>query len=341
MSSLKCLRTFLLLFILFILSGLLFTPAVARREPAIDSGYVAATWNDNAVHILDDSLNDINSFPAGSDHPNGIATDGETIWTGHFSPNPDIIAYNFQGDILYSWPIGGGLQGMELFYNQLAIFRSTKAGVIDFYEASTGTYVRSIPSAEPGGIEALAFDGELLWQLGDFIYGTNPWSGAILATIFNAAASDCEAQGTGMAASAPGQLTLACTNGNWYIISVADGSVLDSGNNSLDMYGLKHFPPLPYPPIASDDEYLFYEDTSLAVAAPGLLENDMSQDILTSTLHTNPLTGTLSLNLDGSFTYTPTLDYNGVLTFTYLAHTRDLTDTAVVTLTILLSTTHP
>jgi hypothetical protein len=333
MSSHKFLRTPILLLTLSILAGLLFTPATARREPVVDSGYVAAIWSDNAVHILDDSMNNVSSFPAGSDRPNGIATDGEIIWTGHYSTTQEVIAYNFQGDILYRWPIEDGLQGMDLFYSQLAISRNS--GVIDFYAASTGTYIRSIPGAELGGIEALAFDGELLWQLGNFIYGTNPWTGEILKTIPNSAGNDCEAQGTGMAVSAPGQLTLACTNGNWYIVSAADGSVLDSGNNSLDMYGLKHFPPLPYPPITSDDMYLLYEDVPLSVPAPGLLENDMGQGIMTSTLQTAPLTGTLSLALDGSFTYTPTLDYNGVLTFTYLAHTRGLTDTAAVTLTIL------
>jgi hypothetical protein len=37
-------------------------------------------------------------------------------------------------------------------------------------------------------------------------------------------------------------LTLACADGSWLRVSKADGSVLESGNNALDMYGLKPVP---------------------------------------------------------------------------------------------------
>ena len=55
---------------------------------------------------------------------------------------------------------------------------------------------------------------------------------------------------------------------------------------------------------------------------PGVLANDtdVDGDALTASLVTQPAHGTLSLNADGSFTYTPDANYNGADTFTYAAN---------------------
>jgi len=89
-----------------------------------------------------------------------------------------------------------------------------------------------------------------------------------------------------------------------------------------------------YNPVATDDSYITYQ--TLTVTAPGVLENDSDgdQDILTATLDTAPMTGTLTFNSNGSFIYTPTLSFLGVVTFTYLAHDGELTDVATVNLTV-------
>ncbi|MBL3616339.1 MAG: putative Ig domain-containing protein [gamma proteobacterium endosymbiont of Lamellibrachia anaximandri] len=61
-------------------------------------------------------------------------------------------------------------------------------------------------------------------------------------------------------------------------------------------------------PVAVDDTYTARVGETLAVAAPGILENDMDLDgdVLTSALVTDASKGTLNLNPDGSFDYTPT-----------------------------------
>ena len=63
------------------------------------------------------------------------------------------------------------------------------------------------------------------------------------------------------------------------------------------------------------------EDTPLTVAAPGVLGNDTDADgdPLTAVLVSGPAHGTLTLNADGSFTYTPDANYNGPDSFTYKA----------------------
>ncbi len=213
--------------------------SLANTAPAADVRYVAGTWSDNAVHLLDADLNDLGSFPAGAAIPNGMATDGETIWSGHFSPQ-SVVAHDFAGNELYRWSGSlSHLQGMELVNGTLAIYQS---GNIEFHDPRTGTLIRTIPGRS--GIEGLAFDGTLLWQLdGTQIYGTNPLDGSVVVTITNAA-SGCSFGGTGMAADASGILTLACTDGRWFRVSSADGSVIASGDNDLTMYGLAYVPPL-------------------------------------------------------------------------------------------------
>ncbi|HHY55949.1 MAG TPA: hypothetical protein GYA08_10985, partial [Chloroflexi bacterium] len=216
--------------------------SLASTAPAADVRYVAGTQSDNAVHQLDANLNDLGSFPAGAADPNGMATDGATIWSGHFNPER-VVAYDFAGNELYRWSAAlWGLQGMELVNGELAIYRSGFSNQIEFYNPRTGALIRTIPGQ--GNIGGLAFDGTLLWQLDeDWIYGTNPLDGSVVVTIPNAA-SGCAHGGTGMAADAPGILTLACTDGRWFRVSSVDGSVIASGDNDLDMYGLAYVPPL-------------------------------------------------------------------------------------------------
>jgi VCBS repeat-containing protein len=75
-------------------------------------------------------------------------------------------------------------------------------------------------------------------------------------------------------------------------------------------------------PVATDDSYTTNEDTPLTIVAPGILNNDtdVDGDTLTASLVTGPAHGTLAINPDGSFTYTPNKDYNGPDSFTYKAN---------------------
>ena len=75
-------------------------------------------------------------------------------------------------------------------------------------------------------------------------------------------------------------------------------------------------------PVASNDSYTTNQGTPLNVAAPGVLQNDLDADgnALTATNVTAPAHGTVVLNANGSFTYTPTAGYSGLDTFSYLAN---------------------
>ncbi len=97
-------------------------------------------------------------------------------------------------------------------------------------------------------------------------------------------------------------------------------------------------------PSASGETYSTTEDVALNVAAPGLLSNDSDADgdAITATLVTPPAHGTVTLNADGSFLYTPALNYSGVDSFTYsVTDGRATSNVATVGLTIVATNRAP
>ncbi len=91
------------------------------------------------------------------------------------------------------------------------------------------------------------------------------------------------------------------------------------------------------PPVAVIDNYAINEDLDLIVSAPGVLNNDSDaeSDPLSAIEVTGPSNGVLSLNSDGSFTYTPDSNFNDSDSFTYKAN-DGLADsnTATVNITV-------
>jgi hypothetical protein len=80
-------------------------------------------------------------------------------------------------------------------------------------------------------------------------------------------------------------------------------------------------PPSNATPVSVNDEYRGSRDASLAVAAPGVLANDSDAngDPMTVRLAAGPTHGTLTLQPNGSFNYTPAAGYTGADEFTYAA----------------------
>jgi PKD repeat protein len=91
------------------------------------------------------------------------------------------------------------------------------------------------------------------------------------------------------------------------------------------------------PPEAMGEAYSVAGGNTLTVGAPGVLDNDsdINGDPLTAVLVSNVSHGVLTFNPDGSFTYTPDLNFCGTDSFTYQANdgTAD-SNTATVTITV-------
>ena len=93
-------------------------------------------------------------------------------------------------------------------------------------------------------------------------------------------------------------------------------------------------------PVAADDSYGVPVNGSLTVnATTGVAANDSDadDDALTVTVASGPANGQLTLNADGSFTYTPTADFHGIDTFTYTVNDGTV-DSAAATVTIDVNT---
>nr|WP_263013019.1 tandem-95 repeat protein [Ancylothrix sp. D3o] len=96
-------------------------------------------------------------------------------------------------------------------------------------------------------------------------------------------------------------------------INVSDGTTVTSTNFVLTVNAVNDAP------VAVEDAYSVDEDETLIIPASGLLVNDtdVENSPLTPIVVTGPSNGSVVLNADGSFAYTPAANYTGVDSFTY------------------------
>lgn len=94
---------------------------------------------------------------------------------------------------------------------------------------------------------------------------------------------------------------------------VANGVIVDPGAPAVSSLGA---------PVANDDSFATSRDVPLTIPPPGVLGNDTDPDgdLLTAALVSGPAHGTLLLNPDGSFSYTPASAFAGGDSFTYSAN---------------------
>ena len=90
------------------------------------------------------------------------------------------------------------------------------------------------------------------------------------------------------------------------------------------------------PPLAVNDSYSTPFNTPLNIAASGVLANDSDPDgnAITAVLSVGPAHGSLTLNANGGFVYTPTAGYSGPDSFTYFANDGVVNSTSAATVSI-------
>ena len=117
--------------------------------------------------------------------------------------------------------------------------------------------------------------------------------------------------------------------------TISDGSMTSSATVTVTVYATND------PPEAFPDAYTTTSGTTLTVStALGVLSNDADVDTgdsLTAVKVTDPITGSLTLNSDGSFTYIPNIGFVGVDSFSYRAADKLMSPSNVVTVTITVS----
>ena len=166
------------------------------------------------------------------------------------------------------------------------------------------------------------------------LHATDPDAGATLTWSLATAATHgtATASGTGPT-QVIGYAPTADFNGNdSFVVQVSDGNGgIDTITVNVTITAVNDAP------VAVADSYSTAEDTALTVVAPGVLANDTDADSdpLTAIKVTDPAHGTLTLNGDGSFSYTPAADYSGPDSFTYKANDGPAeSNVATVSLTV-------
>jgi VCBS repeat-containing protein len=163
--------------------------------------------------------------------------------------------------------------------------------------------------------------------------GTAPITGNVVLTV----------NGNGGTCSAPAAINV---DGSCNLIFTAAGSRTITatyagdgnygGNSDTESHGVTA--PNQAPTADDDGPYSILEDGSLTVAAAnGVLNGDTDPEgaTLTAVKDSDPQHGTLTLNADGSFTYTPAADFSGNDSFTYHASDGSLSSTtATVTISV-------
>jgi large repetitive protein len=89
--------------------------------------------------------------------------------------------------------------------------------------------------------------------------------------------------------------------------------------------------------VVVTDAYTVISGESLTVSAPGILANDSDAngDALTAVVDTDVSHGSLTLNVDGSFNYTPEPGFRGTDSFAYHASDgQDDSNIVIVSITV-------
>lgn len=112
-----------------------------------------------------------------------------------------------------------------------------------------------------------------------------------------------------------------------FTYTASDSSLSDTGTVTITVSAVNGAP------VATDDAATTDED---GVATGNVLTNDTDADstVLTAMVASDPSNGSVTLNTDGSFSYTPDADFNGSDSFTYTVSDGGLSDTATVNITI-------
>ena len=120
--------------------------------------------------------------------------------------------------------------------------------------------------------------------------------------------------------------TTSSPKGTWVI----DGTVTSNNDGAACKQAVSPFSV----PTATNDSYAATSGSTLTVnTASGILTNDGAATP-TVLSNTNPASGTLAMNPDGSFTFTPAAGFVGTTTFTYVAQDQWGRSTATATVTI-------
>jgi|GEM_PF-2541958 len=269
-----------------------------------------------------------------------------TAATGVLSNDSDA-----NGDTLSAAVVTGPANGI-LALNSDGSFTYTPNGAFIAAGATdTFTYSASDGSLSTNGTVTITMLNVAPVTVAD-LYGTSPGVALTRTAATGVLANDSDANGDALTAAivtgpTKGVLTAFNSDGSFtytpnaafkkgsdtFTYAASDGSLSTSGTVTITMQNVA--------PVTAADSYSTTPGVAITkTAATGVLANDSDPngDTLTAALVTGPTNGTLMLNSDGSFTYTPNAAFKtagATDTFTYSASDGALTTNGTATITML------
>jgi hypothetical protein len=252
------------------------------------------------------------TLPLGN-RSNGIDIEASNILVGDAAgANGNVIADNGGAGVFVGGSTGVGILGNSIFGN-------AGLGIVLGYNGNN-------QQAAPLLTQAVDF-GSVTVIAGTF---TGAPSTTFTIQVFSNPAADPSGYGQGQTyLGSTSATTDASGNGTFRVsipVGIPAGQVISATatdpNNDTSAFSRDLAVIAANPPVAAfNDAYNTDIKTTLTVAAPGVLANDLSVDngVVTAALAKGPAHGTVLLKPDGSFTYTPKGNYVGPDSFTYVA----------------------
>lgn len=256
-----------------------------------ETNYPTAT--NMTVELLEDTVESITLLGGGGQVSYAVLTSPTNGNLGVLDTNTGVVSYtphlNYHGTDLFQFTVNG--------YGQQAT-GTVSLTIVSVNDAPQATNMAvALPENSSTNLSLLGGDIESVVTFGILNGPTNG-----MLTDFN--------QDTGMVLYTP---ATGYVGGDVFSFTVNDGNLSATGLVTLTVISVN------VPPVAVDDAYNVGSETTLEIAAPGVLDNDTDADgdNLTALLVSGPFQGVLSLSTNGGFNYVPTNHFAGMDTFTY------------------------
>ena len=218
-------------------------------------------------------------------------------------PTHGLLTFNGDGSFTYT-PTAGYVGTDSFSYRDSDGLNQSPAATVTF------TVVPDVPVANPDAYEATSGVPLGVGAPGVLANDTDPAGLPLTPSVVT-----LPAHGT-LTFNANGSFIYTPTAG---YVGTDSFTYRDSDGTNQSMAATVTFTVNPASPVANPDSYTATSGVPLVVAAPGVLANDFDPSglPLSAILATEPTHGTLTLNSNGSFAYTPTAGYVGTDSFTY------------------------
>jgi len=273
------------------------TVLVKDIRPGIDNSYIddLTAVNGTIFFAADDGTHGFELWKSDGTETGTMLVRDINPGTAHGTP--DSTLFDVNGTLFFN--AIDGESGSELWKSD-----GTEAGTVRIKDINPGA-ASSVPASV---LYHATVNGLAYFRANDGVHGDELWQ------------SDGTAAGTVLTQdinpSGPGFPTFLTNVGGALLFSAFDGV------HGIELWRLGSAAPVNHPPVANNDSATTPEDMPVIIAVLAN-DTDTESNALTAVLVSGPSHGMLTLNANGSFTYTPAANYNGPDSFSYKAN--DLT----------------